>query len=166
LHPITDVEGVHRYNPVEVRGIEIRDQRKPQRHAPTQGELEAAAIDLIVQGKSKLDIVRQLALPMKEVQRIWEEAQQSFEDAAEEKRRAAVRTRHEARMREEADRKSRERIAQMRVDRAHEMADTETAKQVQKMMRSLGVKPVRARKADSESPTETETTDDAIATDE
>lgn len=161
LHPFVDIKGVHRYNPVEVRSVEVRDHRKMQRHAPTRGDLEAAATRLIREGKSKLDIVEQLGMPYDDVQTIWEKSQVSFEDAAEAKRKLEVRRRHEARQQHAAELAMRERIERLKVDRQRLIADGEVAKQIKATLRSIGIKPERKRKADSESPTETETTDDA-----
>ena len=157
LHPITDVDGVHRYNPIEVRGIEIRDQRRAQRHARTQGELEAAVVDLITQGRSKLDIVRQLAVTLDDVQRIWEKSQQSFEDTEEAKRNAERRARHEARQLHAAELASRERIEKLRIEKERTRADTQAQKDLAKMLRKSLGQLARERKVEDESPDEDET---------
>jgi hypothetical protein len=157
LHPFVDIKGVHRYNPVEVRGVEVRDHRKMQRHTPTRGDLEAAATRLIREGKSKLDIVEQLGMPYDDVQTIWEKSQMSFEDAAEAKRKAEVRQRYEARQQRSAELAMRERIERLKVDRQRLIADGEVAKQIKATLRSIGIKPERKRKVEDESPDEDET---------
>ena len=156
LHPFVDKQGVHRYNPIEVRGVEVRDARRGKHHVPTQGELEAAVVDLLVQGKTKLDIVRQLAMPLDEVQRIWEKAQQSFEDAAEAKQKADVRARHDARQRHAAELASRERIEKLRIEKERARSDAQAQKDLARMLRKSLGKITRERKVESESPDEDE----------
>jgi hypothetical protein len=53
--------------------------------------------------KSKVEIVRQLHLEPREVQRLWEEWSTGFEDSAEAKMKAELRARHETRQRHAAD---------------------------------------------------------------
>jgi hypothetical protein len=157
LHPFVDEKGTHRYNPVEVRGIEVRDHRKLQRHVPTRGDLEAAATSLIRQGKSKLDIVEQLGMPYDDVQAIWEKSQVSFEDAAEAKRKLEVRKRHEARQLHAAELASRERIEKLRIEKERTRADAQAQKDIARMLRKSLGQLARERKVEDESPDEDET---------
>jgi len=157
LHPFIDTKGVHRFNPNEVHAISHKARGTARSiEPPKPGDIAAAVFDLLAEGKSKREIVVQLHIEPREVQRLWEEYSTGFEDAAEGKRRSEVRARYEARKQHEAELAMRERIERLKVERQRLIADGEVAKQIKASLRSIGIKPERKRKADSESPSEDE----------
>ena len=160
LHPQLDDKGYHRFNPNEVHALETKHRVRTKTHAPTPGEIEAGVLTLLQEGCSKVECCQRLHVPMREIQRIWEESQRTFEDAAELRRRGEVRARHEARQAHAAELAMRERIERLKVERQRLIADGEVAKQIKASLRSIGIKPPRKT---SESPHEEEAGADGSA---
>ena len=156
LHPVLDSRGVHRFNPNEIHALETKTKARTRTRAPSPGEIEAGVLTLLSEGCTKIECCTRLHVPMREVQRIWEESQRSFEDAEEAKKKAEVRARYEQRQAHAAELAMRERIERLKVERQRLIADGEVAKQIKASLRSIGIKPERKRKADSESPSEDE----------
>jgi len=156
LHPVVDERGYHRFNPNEVHALETKAKARTRTRNPTPGEIEAGVLTLLAEGCTKIECCTRLLVPMREVQRIWEESQRSFEDATEERKKAEVRARHEARQAHAAELAMRERIEKLKVERQRLIADGEVAKQIKATLRSIGIKPERKRKVDGEPATEDE----------
>lgn len=155
LHPYLDIKGIHRFNPNEVHAIQHRARgRARSLEPPKPGDIAAAVFDMLTEGKSKREIVVQLHVEPREVQRLWEEWSHDFKAAAEEKQKAEVRARHEARQAQAAELAMRERIERLKVERQRLIADGEVAKQIKATLRSIGVKPERRARTDVEAPTE------------
>lgn len=163
LHPQLDDKGYHRFNPNEVHALETKHRVRTKTRAPTPGEVEAGVVTLLQEGCSKVEVCQRLHVPMREIQRIWEEAQRSFEDAAELRRKAEVRNRYERRQQHASELAMRERIERLKVERQRLIADGEVAKQIKAALRTVGIKP--PRKMSSESPHEEETPADAVGAD-
>jgi hypothetical protein len=154
LHPVVDERGYHRFNPNEVHALETKAKARTRTRNPTPGEIEAGVLTLLAEGCTKIECCTRLHVPMREVQRIWEESRRSFEDATEERKKAEVRARHEARQAHAAELAMRERIERLKVERQRLIADGEVAKQIKTALRSIGIKPERKQRTDVESPTE------------
>jgi hypothetical protein len=158
LHPFIDTKGVHRFNPNEVHAIHHKARGNARSiEPPKPGDIAAAVFDLLAEGKNKREIVVQLHIEPREVQRLWEEYSTGFEDAAEAKRKSEVRARYESRKQHESELAMRERVEKLKVERQRLIADGEVAKQIKASLKSIGIKPPRTRKVDSESPSEEET---------
>jgi hypothetical protein len=76
LHPILDEDGVHRFDPVEVRALKCKpSSAKALRVGPTKGDMEAAITRMLRAGHTRPDIVVALKVEYDEVQRVWEHLQ-------------------------------------------------------------------------------------------
>ena len=113
LHPVIDAHGTHRYPPAEVQALRFHDQRLgrgPALGPTTDGQLTAAAFQMIESGRSRNEVIIALGITAAQADALWEDYRiGSFEEAAAKHKVEQARKESEQRLREEEGARHRRR---------------------------------------------------------